>query len=243
MISINKCRNLILYLLEKNNRGFIEPGRFDAFCDLAQRDLFENLFYTYNKWVLNKGKGLTGTEYADILKALSEQIDVFAEYSTTANFTYSSVEDLWRYTGNDLYRTEGLSLVNAQGKKKDVEEHLKGYELNNLVNSKINPPTVIFPIYTRIGTGYRTFPKVPTGYSLELLYIRTPKTPKWTYITDSDGNPLYNAGASDLQDIELHESMYALFITKVLGYCGLSIKETEVVEIAGNQELLIEQKQ
>jgi hypothetical protein len=27
---------------------------FDAFCNLAQMDLFENLFYDYNKWILNQ---------------------------------------------------------------------------------------------------------------------------------------------------------------------------------------------
>jgi hypothetical protein len=29
-------------------------------------DLFENLFYHYNKWVLNETKGLSNTEYGDI---------------------------------------------------------------------------------------------------------------------------------------------------------------------------------
>jgi hypothetical protein len=55
-----------------------------------------------------------------------------------------------------------------------------------------------------------------------LLYIRTPKAPKWTYNTL--GNPVYNASAGDKQDIELDESMFAPFIMKVMAYCGVSIK-------------------
>jgi hypothetical protein len=243
MISINKCRNLVLYILEKNNRGFIEPARFDAFCDLAQRDLFENLFYRYNKWTTNQTKGFTNTEFGDLAHNLKEQIDVFSTYSTPSNFNYNVTTNIWSYTGSDLYRTIGLSLVNAQEKKTDLEEVLKGAELNNMINSSLNAPTTTYPIYTKIGTAFKVYPKVPTGYSLELLYTRTPKAPKWTYVLDVNNNPIYNAGATDRQDIELDESIFALFIAKVLSYCGVSIRESEITQIANTQEAVIEQKQ
>jgi hypothetical protein len=243
MFSINKARNLVLYILEKDNRGFITPAAFDAFADLAQRDLFENLFYRYNKWVNNDTKGFTNTEFGDLAHNLKEQIDVFSTYSTPANFTFNDTTKVWSYTGSDLYRTIGISLVNAQQKKTDLEEVLKGAELNNLINSKLSAPTTTYPIYTKIGTGFRVYPIVPVGFTLELLYTRTPKAPKWTYILDTKGNPLYNAGASDRQDVELDESIFPLFIAKVLSYCGMSISANEITQIANNQEAVIDQKQ
>jgi len=242
MILINRVRNTVLHLLDKNNRGFISPEKFDSFCYLAQMDIFENLFFQYNKWLSNKSKHLTGTEYADIPKNIKEQIDVFSAYSTTSNFTYNSGTELWSYTGSDLYRNEGLSLKNVAGKKTYVEEVSKGTELNNLINSKINMPTTTYPICVKIGNGFKVYPTVPAGYSLELLYIRTPKTPKWTYVTVS-GNPIYNAGASDKQDLEIDESLFVPFITKVMAYCGLSIRENDVVAAAANAEVTIDQKQ
>ena len=241
MISINRCRNLVLYLLEKNNRGFIAPAAFDAFCNLAQMDLFENLFYDYNKWVLNQTKHLTNTEYADIPKNIKEQIDAFSEYSTVSNFAYNATDGVWNFSGGDLYRMIGLSLVNAQNKKIDIEEIAKGYELNNLINSKINPPTLTYPIYVKIGQSYKVYPELTTGLKVEMLYIRTPKTPKWTY-TVIQGNPVYNAGASDRQDIELDESMFVPFITKVMTYCGVSIREQDIVAAAAQTEAIKEQK-
>lgn len=242
MISINKCRNTVLYLLEKNNRGFVKPAAFDSLCHLAQMDLFENLFYKYNKWALNQNNRVASTEYGDIPKNIQEQIDAFAEYSIPGSFTYDDTTDLWSFTGTDLYRTEGLSLVNAQNKKTDIEEVSKGQELNNLINSTSNAPTTTYPIYVKIGHGYRVFPKVPTGYKVELFYIRTPKAPKWSYI-EVLGNPVYNASASDKQDIELDESMFSEFITKVMAYCGISIRENDIVSAAANAELVTEQKQ
>jgi hypothetical protein len=242
MISINRCRNTVLYLLEKNNRGFITPMAFDAFCNLAQMELFENLFYQYNKGVLDQTKHLTNTGYGDIPKNIQEQIDSFSEYSLPTNFSYSTANDLYTYTGTDLYRTIGISLLNAQGKKTDIEETSKGYELNNLINSKINAPTVTYPIYVKIGKSFKVYPKAPAGYKVELLYIRTPKAPKWTYTTDAQGNPQFSGGAADRQDIELDESMFAPFIMKVMAFCGVSIKEQDIVAVAANAEQVTEQK-
>lgn len=242
MISINRARNTVLYLLDKNNRGFISPEKFDTFCNLAQLDIFENLFFSYNKWKNNQTKHSTNTEFADIPNNIQEQIDTFSEYSTSSNFTFDISSGLWKYTGDDLYRVQALSLVNAQSKKKDIEQVLKGVELNNLINSTINPPTTTYPIYTKIGNGFRVYPTVPVGYTLELFYIRTPKTPKWTY-NNVGNNPIYNAGASDKQDIELDESLFSEFIIKVMGYCGVSIQSQDVVATASNAEMLTEQKQ
>lgn len=215
---------------------------FDSFCELAQLDIFENLFFQYNKSLVNKSRHLTGTEYADIPKNIKEQIDTFSNYSTTSNFTFDVASNLWNYTDTDFYRTEGLSLINASGKKKDVEEVSKGTELNNLINSKLNAPTTTYPIYVKIGSGYRVYPTLTAGYSLELFYIRTPKTPKWTY-TIVNGNPVYNAGASDKQDIELDEALFSPFIIKVMAYCGVSIQDADVVSAASNTEAITNQKQ
>ncbi len=242
MISINKVRNTVLFLLAKNNRGFISPQQFDAYSDLAQRDLFENLFYRYNKWINNSNNRLSNTGFADIPSNIQEQIDVFSMYSTPSNFTYSIPNDLWTYTGNDFYRTGGLSLKNAQGKQTDLEEVLKGEELNRLINSTINAPTITYPIYVKLGDSFRVYPKVPSGYTLELFYVRVPKTPKWTYV-EVDGNPVYNAGAGDKQDFELNEAIFPLLVSKILAYCGISVKDIEVAQIAASEETLAEQKQ
>lgn len=234
-ISINRTRNVVMFLMDKENRGYLKPAAFDSFSDLAQRNLFEMLFYRFNKWLNNQNKRFSNTEYANIPQNIKEQIDVFASYSTTSNFVYDSATDLWGYTGTDLYRTGGLSLIDPDGKKVNLQYVNKGVEWNNLVNSNMNTPTLIFPIYTNVGNGYRVSPTVPTGYSLELFYIRTPKTPKWTYI-DIGGNPIYNGSASDLQDFELDEVSFSLLVDKILSYAGISVREADIVQAAQVEE-------
>ena len=234
MISINNVRNVVMSLLEKNNKGYISPLAFDSFCQLAQLDIFEQSFYDLDYWLNKENRRLTNSEYANIPKNIREQIDVFATYTTDSNFTYDLSTNLWGYTGNDLYRNMGISLVNPQDKKVDVEPITKS-EANLISNSNINSPDLMFPVFATIGDKYKVFPTVPSGYSLEMFYIRTPKAPKWTY-TNVKGNPVYNGSASDLQNIELNPMFYSKFVVRVLSYCGLSLREEQVMQATATEE-------
>jgi hypothetical protein len=66
--------------------------------------------------------------------------------------------------------------------------------------------------------------------------LRTPKNPKWSY-TLVQGNPIWNPSASDKQDFELHPSLFNTLIVKILVYCGLSLREQEVEQIANSEEI------
>jgi hypothetical protein len=242
MISINEVRNVVLQLLNKNNRGYITPEEFNNYCKMAQLSIFEELFDDYNKNINKQNRRLTNSEYANLPKNIREQIDIFAEYSTESNFTYNTVTNVWSFTGTDFYRTENISLVTkANSVKKDVEEVNKS-ELNNLLNSNIIAPTTTYPAYVKIGNVYRLFPLVSTlDYYLEMFYIRKPKDPKWTYV-NVQGNPIYNPSATDKQDIELHQGLFDRLVVKVLLYCGISIREDQVIQIANNEDMKNEQQ-
>jgi len=239
MININTARNTVLHLLNKTNRGYISPEEFNNFCNLAQLAIFENLFFEYNKFINNQNRRLTNGEYADLPKNIREQIDHFTEYAT---LSYDEPNDLFSFVGNNFYRTGGLSLVTISNKKKKDVEEISKSRLNMSMNSNVVGPTVTYPEYIKITDKYRLFPKVlATDYELELFYIRTPKFPKWTYI-NVGGNPVYNPSATDLQHIELSESLFEIFIVKVMLYAGFSIREQDVVQASVNEEAKVEQK-
>jgi len=233
-ISVNFIRNSVLFIMNKSNLGFIGASELDIFCNLAQRDIYENLFYQYNQFVNKQNKRLTGSEYANLKKNIEEQIDYFATYSVAGEFVFNSSDETWSFTNNNLYRVENLSLVDPTQKKVDVELVSKR-QLNVLVNSDMTKPSLMFPVYEKIGNKFKTFPLVPNDYSLELFYLRTPKAPKWTFNLVA-GNPVYNPSASDLQDIDLHESLLIPFLTKTLMYCGVSLREPEVQAYVNSEE-------
>lgn len=243
MISINTARNTVMFLLRKANRGFITPEEFDSFCDLAQMDILEGCFDEYANWLNKKNRRLTNLEYADRPRHLQEIIDIFSSYSTSGNFTYDPTDNLWSYSGSDLYRATGVTIVNSTtGKRIDCELVGKGAELNMVLRSNTVAPSLTYPIYVDIGGSCRVYPTLASPYGAELLYIRRPKYPKWSY-TLASGNPVYNAGATDLQNIELPNSMFAEFIVKVMGYCGITLREADVVAVANQEEMKDNQKQ
>lgn len=225
----------MLFFLSKSNKGYLGVEEFNLFCTMAQIDIFENLFFEYNNSINKQNKRLTGTDYADLPKNIREQIDIFSTYTTSVNFTYDISSNTWSYLGSDLYRVENLSLINSIGKKRDIQEVNKR-KLNRMINSTHTAPTLTFPVYEKIDTRFRVYPTVPIGASVEMLYIRKPKDPKWTYTTIL-GNPAYNGTASDLQDIELHPSLFATFMVKILGYAGITLREEQIVAVANSEEV------
>ncbi len=240
--SIDNARNIVMFLLQKNNYGSVPPNQFNSFCELAQLSIFESLFYSDNYDTIKKNNHLTNSQYADLKKIREEQIDVYSIYSTQSNFIYDNTSKVWKFVGNDMYRAIDLSLVNnTTNKKTSIELGLKT-QLNYAVNSNINPPNIYFPEYCRIGNDFKIYPEDITNHYIELLYLRKPKTPKWTY-RNIGGNPIYDASASDKQDIDLHISLFEKFIVKVCSYAGLSLRENDVIQASLNEEAGINQKQ
>lgn len=235
MISVNFIRNSVLFIMNKSNLGYLGASELDIFCNLAQRDIYENLFFQYNQFVNKQNKRLTGSEYADIPKNIQEQIDHFATYSSPSEFVFNPSDETWSFTNNNLYRSENLSLVETATEKKVDVELVSKRQLNVLVNSDMTKPSLMFPVYEKIGSKFKPFPLVPSDYFLELFYLRTPLAPKWTF-TLVQGNPIYNPSASDLQDVDLHPSLLIPFLTKVLSYCGISLREPEVQAYVNSEE-------
>ena len=241
-ISINKVYETVMFLLSKNNYGALPPAKFNALSELAVSSIFESLFYLDNLDTIKKTNNLTNEQYADLKRIREEQIDFYSKYSDRQTFTFNTNTNYWEFVGTDLYRAINLSLVNkTTSKKTDIELNLKT-RINNSVNSNFNPPNIYFPEYCRVEEAFDVYPKTITNYYVELLYIRKPKAPKWTYSLVS-GNPLYNAGASDKQDIDLHISLFERVVVKICGYAGLALREQEVMVASTNEDIKIQQSQ
>ena len=44
---INSVRNTVMFLLNKDNRGYLAPSEFDYFAKQAQLEIFEGYFADY----------------------------------------------------------------------------------------------------------------------------------------------------------------------------------------------------
>jgi len=116
-------------------------------------------------------------------------------------------------------------------------------KITMLNSSLLTQPNNIFPSYTLEGDYINIYPKTINQFGqIEAVYFRHPKVPKWTYSTLANGEPVFNQSQPDYQDFELpYEDTYRL-VMKILQYCGMSIRETEVTQFGIIQEQQINQQ-
>ena len=86
---LNSVRNTVLAILNKNNYGYVSPNDFSLYAKQAQLEVFEQLFFNYNDLINKQNMRTVGTEYADLLKSIEEEIDVFS----VNNFAITHVAD------------------------------------------------------------------------------------------------------------------------------------------------------
>jgi len=224
---INEVRNTVLSILSKDNRGYITPFEFNLFAKQAQREIFENYMEEYSRAYVKRIARMHGEGYTDIPKRISESLDIF---HTDATLVYSGDHFI---TPANMYLLDRLTYNNTL----EIEKVTHG-KILNLLSSNLTAPTVSYPVYTYDEVGVLVYPNSITS-NVSASYLRFPADPKWTYVAmgPGDSDPLFNPSAADYQDFEIGSDDFTLLVVKILGYCGVSIREAEVVQVAKAQEM------
>jgi hypothetical protein len=223
---INEVRNTVLSILSKDNRGYITPFEFNLYAKQAQLEIFTNYMEQYSDAFLKSIARGYGEGYSDVPKNIAESLDIFY---TSANLTGT----LNVFTApSDYYFLEKIVYNNTEVEKVSHRKIL------NLLASNLTSPSVSYPVYTFSGSDITVYPNtIISGVTAH--YLRLPLDPKWTYVAMAagDSDPLFNPSAVDYQDFELPMEEFPLLVVKILAYCGVSIRETDVVQIAKAQEM------
>lgn len=240
---INSVRNTVLAVLNKNNYGYISPSDFNLYAKQAQVEIFEEYFSKYNNTLNKENARMSGTEYADERKRIEEMIELF---STTSNLAQVGAGQN-RYflpsvttTGFDYFMINKILCYDASVAPRRYAgqaEKVSHSKITMLVNSLLTTPTEAFPSYTQEGNILTVYPStINLPNEVEAQYFRYPKDPKWTYISLTNGAPVFDQSQPDYQDFELPEEDEYKLVMKILQYCGLSIREIPVVQYASAQE-------
>lgn len=222
---INRVRNTLLTILNKENKGTVTPSEMDRLLGLGQRVIFEDNFYDYNTMLNAQNRRQTNSDYSDIPSNIVEKIDLFSveKDMTLLSDVEGEIYKPAEIDADDLYR---LSFIIVDGNK---AEKVPKSIADDLVRENYASPTKDFPVFTKFMDEYRIYPKDIT--KAKAVYIRKPKQPKWTYNT-INGDPIFNPDASDFQDLEIHPSDETKLIVKVLEYMGISIRDQEAYQYA-----------
>jgi len=240
---INSVRNTVLSVLNKNNYGYISPSDFNLYSKQAQMEFFEEYFSQYNKIINMENARLSGTSYADLKRVTAESIEIF---STTDSLSQVSAGVNKYYlpslttTGYDYYMINKVLCYDASGPQrvyKGEAEKVNHSNITMLVNSLLTAPTETYPAYTQENSILTVYPStINLPNEIDAQYFRYPKDPKWTYITLANGEPVFDQSQPDYQDFELPSEDEYKLVVKILQYCGVSIREAEVVQFGVAQE-------
>jgi hypothetical protein len=228
---INNVRNTVLTILSKDNRGYLTPAEFNLLADQAQKEIFENYFYQYSISLSKQNARLHGSGYSDIPARMAEVIDLFMVPGEALIYDDTTYSTPIFVLPAEFYKIENV-IYN------DVTEidYVTKQEARMLNSAKFTKPNVTFPIYTIDGEGIRVYPDVIDDL-VTADYIRYPLAPKWTWVSLSGGEPVFNQSALDYQDFELPLSDENNLIIKILQYAGLTIREADIVQAAKSEEI------
>lgn len=148
--------------------------------------------------------------------------------SVVSNTTILLDADIFLATSNN-YRIISSSVKEA--------DKVSVGKITMLNSSPLTQPNNLYPSYTLEGDRIKIYPTTVNSYGqIEAVYFRHPLPPKWTYITLTNGEPVFDQSQTDYQDFELPEEDAYKLVTKILEYCGMSIREMEVTQFGMTQQ-------
>tara|TARA_R110002020_G_scaffold155009_1_gene335784 strand:+ start:164 stop:1186 length:1023 start_codon:yes stop_codon:yes gene_type:complete len=191
MVNVNTVYKTVLYILNKEQRGYITPDEFNTLGTQVQREIFEAYFEELNQQLRVPQND---SEYANRVANLEEKIDVFntSNLCTYVNPYFTLPNDVHRIgsiklDGNSVIPSIGIQKVNRA-------------EYTLLNNSPLTKPTTSYPIYIGETTGAPSaapskivvHPSSITS-NVRCNYIKAPVDPRWGYSVGSLGQYIYDS--------------------------------------------------
>lgn len=220
VVSVDQVHQLCYYLAAKQLSGFPSPNEFNQYIQLANVDLFNYYNDEREKMLLKVKSG----ESLFVPQPLSDfVVENFLMTTTSVSFTppYLSASIPANYA-YDISFTTAVNSIQTTITKVDYQKW------NTCLNSTIDGPTNSYPVYKELA-GLMTIAPGTLPNPLYLEYYRYPNTPVWAY-TVLNGQPIYNPTGS--VDFEFEETELYRLTSRVLKYMGISIRDTELEQIA-----------
>ena len=239
-INVDTVYKTVLFLLNKEQRGYMTPEEFNNVASQVQLEIFDQYFEDLNQQLRVPQADV---DYADRIAAIDEKISVFKRFQNptyVANyFDLSVITDLYKI-GTVVYNTNIGTPIEL--------ERLPRSSFYNIQRSQLTASTTSFPTYLYENNRLYVSPAtINVGFTaatpgdISVDYVKKPSNPKWNY---SIGTPLGQYIFSSTSavaplvpsvDFELQSSEQTTVILKILFYAGLIIEDPTVIQVAAGQ--------
>jgi hypothetical protein len=237
-VNINSVYTTVLYILNKEQRGYITPAEFNSLAVQVQDEIFQAYFPDGNQLNRkNQTNSDNDTEFFNMFKDVAYKLHPFENDQA---FTKNIANDAFIYGGSrtlfklgEIMSTYTSTVPNTTS----VTQLTSKKDYTKITRSLLTKPTNSYPIcYTTnaviapVTTSQLLIKVSPTPDSLEVNCIFSPLNPSWQFNVGTLGQYIYNSSAS--VDFELDISEQTTLIMGILKYCGIIIRDPEIVQAA-----------
>ena len=231
MVSVDEVYKTVLYILNKEQRGYMSPAEFNSVATQVQLEIFEQYFEDLN---VQLRVPENDSEYANRQKTIKEKISFF---ETDDNITGGSPFDLSGLTtkvhrlGTIEYLPQNAGFATTSSYNPVEVQEVSQHEFNLIRRSSLTAPSYDWPIFTLKDDKVITLPDLD---NIEVYYVRKPKDPVWSYKVGSLGQYIYDPTGpiGTLQNFEISNIDKTEIILRILAYAGIIIRDPNIVSTA-----------
>ncbi len=244
-VSVDTVYKTVLYILNKEQRGYVTPQEFNSVADQVQKEIFNSYFPDGNQQNRKtQTNSQNDTEFFNIQKDIAYKLYPFEKEIT---FTYNSNNDGFIQTAPPtLYKIgEVVSIYDDQQKYESISQLVSKSDFNKISRSKLTAPTKQYPIYYTTNaviapsSEQQLLLKIsPTPSSLSVNGLTNPVSPNWAFTVGSLGQYVYNPNGSI--NFELDISEQTNIIISMLKYFGIIINNPTIIQVAEQESQSVE---
>jgi len=240
MASVNRVYSALKDLVNKDQRGFVTPAVFNNFAQVAQMNIFNDMFDGFDRSKLTRLRNVDPKSDKSTTKRLEEDLSTFIKRATIsqANGVFDKPADLARI----ISATSSGSILLNTSTKINIPFVYDPIKLDYILRSELSIPTDNAPIATTLDdievypTTIKkiilTYYKQPQGLN-PVTGAKTTAMPRFGY-TVVAGKDVYSAANS--VDFELPEHYFAELVIEIAKLIGVNLRDNDVYAYASQQK-------
>jgi len=231
-VSVDKVYKTVLFILNKEQRGYVTPAEFNSIAEQVQFQIFESYFPDGNQqYRKNQQNAQNDTEFFDMFKDISYKLYPFEK---EIGFNFDTIADGFVQVGGDsIYKIgEVLSkYVNVNPSVTSITQLTSKSDFNKIVRSKLTAPNKENPLFytTNLNNGLvlKVSPKPDT---LTVNILTLPAPPFFGFTIGTLGQYIYNLNSSTQFTLDVSEQTN--LIVNILKYFGIVINDPTIIQVA-----------
>jgi len=222
-VNVNTVYTTVLYILNKEQRGYVTPAEFNSIADLVQKEIFNSYFPDANQQNRkNQNNTENDTEFFNMFKDIAYKLYPFEKEIT---FTYDS----------------------GQPKYQSITQLVSKKDFDKITRSKLTAPTKQYPLFITTNatpTGLENqlalviSPSPTATDSVSVNCITNPTSPIWGYNVGALGQYEFvdaSIVGSTSVNFQLDISEQTNIIINILKYFGVVINDPTIIDVAAQE--------